>query len=88
MIRICRSPRPVPRTDGAPLPFKRRIVDQQGIVRNDGSKGLEPMELMHMDWLCENVIGGFPKYEDILPDARAMVDLIGVPPSREEVGSL
>lgn len=69
-------------------PFKRRIVDQQGIVRNDGSKGLEPMELMHMDWLCENVIGGFPKYEDILPDARAMVDLIGVPPSREEVGSL
>ena len=57
-------------------PFKRRIVDQQGIVRNDGSKSFTPVELMKMDWLCENVVGGFPKYDQILPVSRPMVDLL------------
>ena len=67
-------------------PFGRRIVDQQGIVRNDGTKHFTPLELMQMDWLCENVIGSFPKYEQILPVARPMVDLLGIYPSTDEAG--
>ena len=67
-------------------PFGRRIVDQQGIVRNDGTKQFTPLELMQMDWLCENVIGSFPKYEQILPVARPMVDLLGIYPSTDEAG--
>ena len=65
-------------------PFNRRIVDQQGIVRNDGSKSFTPVELMKMDWLCENVVGGFPKYDQILPVSRPMVDLLGLYPSTDE----
>ena len=38
-----------------------------------------------MDWLCENVVGGFPAYEDLLPDARTMVDLMGLQSVTEEV---
>ena len=59
-------------------PFARKILDQQGNVRNDGTKTFTPVELMQMDWLCENVIGGFPKYDEILPVSRPMVDLLGV----------
>ena len=64
--------------DGTLDPFKRRILDQQGNVRNDGTKTFSPVELMQMDWLCENVIGSFPKYDEIIPISRPMVDLLGV----------
>ena len=73
---------------GALDPFKRRILDQQGNVRNDGSKSFSPMELLKMDWLCENVVGGFPKYDEILPISKAMVDLLGIYPSTDEAGVL
>ena len=45
-----------------------------------------PAELMHMDWLCENVVGGFPKYDEIQPIARPMVDILGVSHSLNEAG--
>ena len=67
-------------------PFKRKILDQQGNVRNDGTKIFTPAELMHMDWLCENVVGGFPKYDEIQPIARPMVDILGVSHSLNEAG--
>ena len=67
-------------------PFKRRILDQQGNVRNDGSRSFSPVELLKMDWLCENVIGTFPKYEEIMPVSRPMVDLLGIYPSADETG--
>ena len=69
-------------------PFKRKILDQQGNVRNDGSKTFTPVELMQMDWLCENVVGSFPKYEQLLPVSRPMVDLLGMHCSQSEAGSL
>ncbi len=65
---------------GALDPFKRAIRDQQGLLRNDGSRGFTPLELLKMDWLCENVIGSFPAYEELLPVARPMVDLLGILP--------
>ena len=68
-------------------PFKRRILDQKGNVRNDGSKHFTPLELMQMDWLCENVVGSFPKYEEILPISRPMVKLLGIDPSADEVSA-
>ena len=68
-------------------PFCRRIIDQQGNVRNDGTKSFSPAELMHMDWLCENVVGRFPKYDEILPIARPMVDILGVSHSLNEAGA-
>ena len=69
-------------------PFQRRILDQQGNVRNDGTKTFTPVELMQMDWLCENVVGSFPDYQQILPISRPMVDLLGVGCSQSKAGSL
>ena len=74
--------------DGTLDPFKRKILDQNGNVRNEGDKVFAPSELMHMDWLCENVVGSFPKYEELLPIARPMVDILGISISKHEAGVL
>ncbi len=59
-------------------PFKRRIICQGGQVRNDGSRSLTPDELLRMDWLCRNVVGHIPTLEEVIPESRAMVKLLGV----------
>ena len=74
--------------DGTLDPFKRKILDQRGNMRNEGDKVFTPSELMHMDWLCENVVGSFPKYEELLPIARPMVDILGISISKNEAGVL
>ena len=58
--------------------FARKIVAQDGTVKNDGSRHLSPEELLRMDWLCENVIGSIPPYEEILPYSQTMVRELGV----------
>lgn len=76
--------------EGAIDPFHCRITDQNGILRNDGSSWFIPEEVMHMDWLCDNVEGHIPHYDEILPMSRNMVRLLGVyrdeiPPEKESV---
>ena len=75
-------------TDGSLDPFFRRIVSQDGQVRNDGSSTFTPQQLLHMDWLCDNIVGEIPPFEDILPISRRMVRELGVykdtiPPEKE-----
>ena len=59
-------------------PFFRRIAAQDGTVKNDGSRTFTPEQLLKMDWLCDNVIGSIPEYEEILPVSRAMVRELGI----------
>ncbi len=59
-------------------PFFRTIRSQDGALRNDGSRTLTPDEILHMDWLCDNVDGQIPSFEQILPASRAMVRELGV----------
>ena len=59
-------------------PFLRPIRDQQGVLRTDGTRPFTPVELMNMDWLCENVIGHIPTLEEVIPESRATVQLLGV----------
>ena len=69
-------------------PFARKILDQQGRVRNDGTGTLTPVELMNMDWLCENVEGSLPKFDQVLPMAKPMMELLGFQTRSEEGGVL
>ena len=64
--------------NGTVDPFRRRIVDQQGTVRNDGSKTLNPDELLYMDWLCDNVIGRIPEFDEVEPFAQPMLRELGI----------
>ena len=59
-------------------PFFRRIVAQDGTVKNDGSRALTPDELLHMDWLCDNVEGIIPAFDEIEPFAQPMVRELGL----------
>ena len=56
---------------------------------NDGNRPLTPEEIMTMDWLCDNVDGEIPTFDQIIPRARDTVRLLGIyrdsiPPEKEE----
>ncbi len=69
-------------------PFRRRILAQDGSVKNEGETGFAPAELLRMDFLCENVVGHIPDYTEILPVSQALVRELGlhrerIPPEKE-----
>ena len=64
--------------EGTLDPFARKIIAQDGTVKNDGSRILDPKERLNMDWLCENVVGKIPTFDQILPMSRTMVRELGV----------
>ena len=55
-----------------------KIYDQDGVLRNKGLEGLSPETLMRMDWLCDNVDGRIPGFDELLPGSREMVRLLGL----------
>ena len=59
--------------DGSLDPFCRRILAQDGTLVNDGSHSFSPNEILHMQWLCENVDGSIPAFEQVLPFAQPML---------------
>ena len=59
-------------------PFRRKIVAQDGTVKNDGSTTFTPEQLLRMDWLCDNIVGTIPKFDEILPVSRNMVRELGI----------
>ena len=69
-------------------PFFRKIIAQDGSVKNDGTQHFYPRDLLHMDWLCENVVGAIPSFDQILPYSQSMVRELGIyrdtiPPEKE-----
>ena len=59
-------------------PFSGILYSQDGIVQNDLHRSLSPEEIITMDWLAKNVIGTIPKEEDLVEDARAVVQQQGI----------
>ena len=59
-------------------PFARKIVAQDGTVKNDGTATFTPDELLHMDWLCDNVLGSIPTFDEILPMSQSIVRELGL----------
>lgn len=59
-------------------PFERVITAQDGSIKNDGTAGFTSEQILHMDWLCENVIGSIPSFDEILPVSRKMVKELGI----------
>ena len=59
-------------------PFRRKLIAQDGSIKNDGSRRLSPDELLRMDWLCDNIIGSIPTFDEILPMSQSIVRELGV----------
>ena len=76
--------------NGTIAPFHRHIISQDGTERNDGHAYFSPDKLLRMDWLCENVNGTIPKYEELSAKAQNIVRLQGIyrdsiPPEKKGV---
>lgn len=59
-------------------PFRMVIRDQSGVLRNDGTGSLSPIERLNIDWLCENVIGRIPEIDDVMERSKETVQLLGI----------
>lgn len=71
-------------------PFRFAMTDQAGTLRSDGERWLGPEEIMKMDWLCDNVIGTVPSFDELKPISQNLVRVLGVyreqiPPQKEGV---
>lgn len=76
--------------NGALDPFRFEIYDKSGNLRADGEHCFTPEEIMKMDWLCDNVLGEIPTFEEVRPGSRELVRVLGVyrdeiPPEKEGV---
>ena len=57
-------------------------------MKNDGTQSFTPLEILRMDWLCDNVQGCIPAYDALLPASCGLVRELGVyretiPPEKE-----
>lgn len=59
-------------------PFDGLIYSQNGIIRCEAGRSLTPEEIITMDWLAENVVGRIPDIEELMEDARKLVQLQGL----------
>ena len=59
-------------------PFRRKLIAQDGRIISDGSRRLSPDELLRMDWLCCNVTGSIPAYDELIPAFQALVRELGI----------
>ena len=64
--------------DGQLDPFAREITAQDGTIINDGSRTLTADEILRMDYLCHNVQGTIPGFEELLDMAKPMVRELGI----------
>lgn len=59
-------------------PFGRTITAQDGSIKSDGTVLFSPEQILRMDWLCENVVGHIPAFDEILPECHKVVQEMGI----------
>ncbi len=62
--------------------FEGELYAQDGIRVNE-SGVLTPEQIVHMDWLAENVVGRIPTLSELKPEARPIVSLQGLEDAKE-----
>ena len=75
---------------GSVDPFLCRIISQDGIERTDGQRVFTPEEILHMDWLCDHVIGTIPEFCSLNEKAQNLTRLQGIyrddiPPQKDQI---
>lgn len=64
--------------EGVFWPFESIIRDQAGDIRCPVDGRLTYADVIAMDWLVDNVVGGFPAIDDLKEFTRALVELQGI----------
>ncbi len=65
-------------TNDSIRPFHRPVKSQDGTVRNDGSKYFTHEEILNMDWLCDNVDGYIPPFEELNEKGQNIARVQGI----------
>ncbi len=69
-------------------PFSGVLYTQEEKIRVDDKDGMSPEDIITMNWLAENVVGGFPEWEEMTSEAKAIVEVQGVENAEEKEISL
>lgn len=64
-------------------PFDGEIRSQEGIVRREGDRELSSLDIVQMDWLCENIEGELPSIGSLKDEAKTTVKVGGVERSKK-----
>lgn len=59
-------------------PFSGALYSQDGIVQTEDKGPLQPIDIIKMEWLNENIIGSIPKLDELKDEAREIVKLQGL----------
>lgn len=59
-------------------PFDGVLKSQQEVIHASEDDSATPEEIIHMDWLAENVVGDLPSYRQLSWEGKATVDVVGV----------
>ncbi len=59
-------------------PFAGPLTDQNGEVRCSETDLLKPEDIMTMDWLVDNIVGSIPNIDDLIAEAKPVVQLRGL----------
>ena len=70
--------------DGSMVPFFGEIYSQSGELKNKDHQRMNPIDIMNMDYLVENVIGEIPTRNDVIDDAKEVVELKGVEDNKQK----
>ena len=58
--------------------FEGELKDQQGNIRVEEGKLIDPEHIITMDWLLDNVVGRLPRYDELTDNAKLKMALQGV----------
>ena len=63
---------------GTLLPFAGPVCDQEGLCRIEADRIPTHEEILHMNYLVDNVVGSIPRSDQLTAEARELVRLQGV----------
>lgn len=59
-------------------PFAEEIRAQDGTLKNKAGESMTPYDIMQMDWLVDNIKGEIPFRDELVDEAKTIVEIQGV----------
>ena len=69
--------------NGSFNPFDGELRSQEGLIRLADDRQLTSLEIIQMDWLCENIVGEIPVIDSLKEEAKTTVKVSGVGRSKK-----
>lgn len=64
-------------------PFDGELRSQEGVIRRENDRELTSLDIIQMEWLCENIVGEIPAIDNLKEEAKTTVKVSGVGRSKK-----